>query len=432
MLCNQCSMSLEGGCTTKGVCGKDQDLNALQEALLYGIKGVSAYYHHALEMDYDNPEVGHFLVEVLYSTLTNVNFDKNRFLEYILECGKVHLEAMRLLDQAYVETFGEPEPTRVSTGTEEGHGILVTGHSYRALYELLKQTEDTSINVYTHSEMLPAHSYPELKKFDHLVANWGGSWVPQKREFSEFPGVILGTTNCVLQPKEDYADRIFTVGIAGLEGVPHIEDYDFEPLIEKAKETPKLEKEEGDEILTGFHHTNVLAMKDELIDLIQEGKISHIFVVGGCDAPNPEMKYYEKFVELIPEDAIILTAGCGKFRYNMNDYGTIEGIPRFLDFGQCNNVYSIIEIALALVDELDTDVNSLPVSIVLSWMEQKAIAILYTLLYLGVKGIYVGPKAPEFLTPKVFKTIREEFDLRLISGDPEKDLKKMLSELEGS
>ncbi|WP_240911662.1 hydroxylamine reductase [Thermococcus sp. LS1] len=430
MLCNQCSMSLSGGCTVRGVCGKDPDLNSLQEALLYGIKGTAAYYYHALEVGYDNPEIGHFLAEALYSTLTNVNFDKNRFLGLILENGRIHLEAMKLLDRAYVETFGRPEPVEVPTGTAEGHGILVTGHSYKALYELLRQIEEMGledeIKVYTHAEMFPAHAYPELRKFKSLYGNWGGSWLYQRKEFAEFPGVILGTSNCVQQPTKAYADRIFTVGIAGLEGVPHIEDYNFEPLIKRALETPKMEKIEGGKLLTGFHHTNVLAMKDKLIELIQEGRIRHIFVVGGCDTPHKGMGYYERLTELIPEDAIILSAACGKFRYNARNYGTIDGIPRFLDFGQCNNVYSIIEIAVALASELGTDVNSLPVSIVLSWMEQKAIAILYSLLYLGIKGIYIGPKPPEFLTPAVFEILRKQFDLRLI-GDPEKDLKDMLS-----
>lgn len=430
MLCNQCSMSLTGGCTVQGVCGKDPDLNSLQEALLYGIKGTSAYYYHALEVGYDDPRIGHFLGEALYSTLTNVNFNKNRFLELILENGRVHLEAMKLLDKAYVETYGRPEPTWVPTGSFEGHGILVTGHSYRALYELLSQIEEKGLEdelkVYTHAEMFPAHAYPGLKKFKSLVANWGGSWLYQKKEFAEFSGVILGTSNCVQQPTKVYQDRMFTTGIAGLEGVPHIQDYNFEPLIERALRTPKMKNIGGENLLTGFHHTNVLALKDKLIELINEGKIRHIFVVGGCDTPHKGMGYYEKLTELIPKDTLILSAACGKFRYNARNYGTIDGIPRFLDFGQCNNVYSIIEIAVALASELGMDVNSLPVSIVLSWMEQKAIAILYSLLYLGIKGIYIGPKPPEFLTPGVFEILRKQFDLRL-TGDPEDDLRDMLN-----
>lgn len=285
---------------------------------------------------------------------------------------------------------------------------------------------EDELKVYTHSETFPAHAYPELRKFKALYGNWGGSWLYQKKEFAEFPGVILGTSNCVQQPTKAYQDRIFTTGIAGLEGVPHIEDYNFEPLIKRALETPKMEKRDDGYIVTGFHHTNVLPLMDKLIELINEGKIRHVFVIGGCDVPNPKMSYYEKLTAMVPKDAIILSAACGKFRYNRRDYGEIEGIPRFMDFGQCNNVYSIIQIAGALAKELDVGLNELPVSIVLSWMEQKAIAILYSLLYLGIKGIYIGPKAPEFFTPNVFETLGKKFDLRL-TGDPEADLRDMLS-----
>ncbi|HID42064.1 MAG TPA: hydroxylamine reductase, partial [Pyrodictium sp.] len=309
-------------------------------------------------------------------------------------------------------------------------GILVTGHSYKALYELLKQIREIGledeVKVYTHSEMLPAHSYPKIREFKALYGNWGGSWVYQKREFSEFPGVIVGTTNCVLQPIKQYADRIYTTDIAGLEGVPHIDGYDFEPVIKHVLKTPRMKRTEGGKIVTGFHHTNVLPLLDKVVDLINEGKISHIFVIGGCDVPNPKMSYYERLTQLVPRDSIILTAACGKFRYNRRDYGAIEGIPRFLDFGQCNNVYSIIVIAAEPAKRLGKDLNQLPVSIVLSWMEQKAVAILYTLLYLGIKGIYIGPKPPEFLTPSILEELRKKFDLRLIST-PEEDLPKMLA-----
>ncbi|WP_420917917.1 hydroxylamine reductase [Pyrodictium abyssi] len=430
MKCDQCSMSLAGGCTVAGVCGKDPDLHSLQEALIYGIKGVAAYYYHAYELGYKDEEIGFFLSKALYSTLTNVNFNKGRFLEMILETGKMHLRAMELLDKAYVETFGAPTPVEVPTGTEEGHGILVTGHSYKALYELLKQIKEMGledeVKVYTHSETLPAHSYPKIRAFRALYGNWGGSWVYQKQEFGKFPGVIIGTTNCVLQPLKQYADRIYTTGIAGLEGVPHIDDYNFEPVIKHALKTPRMKRTEGGKIVTGFHHTNVLPLLDKVVDLINEGKIRHIFVIGGCDVPSPKMGYYERLTQLVPRDSIILTAACGKFRYNRRDYGTIEGIPRFMDFGQCNNVYSIIVIAAELAKRLGKDLNQLPVSIVLSWMEQKAVAILYTLLYLGIKGIYIGPKAPEFLTPSVFEELRRRFDLQLIST-PEEDLPKMLA-----
>ncbi len=434
MHCDQCSMSLPGGCRLRGVCGKDPDLNALQEALIYGLKGISAYYYHAVEMGYHDTEIGDFLAEALYTTLTNVNFDKQRFLEYILEAGKMHLRAMELLDKAYVENFGAPQPVRVPTGTVNAHGILVTGHSYKALYELLKQIREQGledeIKVYTHSEMLPAHSYPKLREFKSLYGNYGSSWVPQRVEFARFPGPIVGTSNCVLQPPRSYADRIFTVSVAGLEGVPHIRDYDYTPVIKKALETPKLPEKPGPTIPTGYHHTNVIPLLDKVIELMNEGKIRHIFVIGGCDVPNPKMSYYRRLIEILPKESIVLTAACGKFRYiDLADkLGDIEGIPRMMDFGQCNNVYSIIQVAAALAKKLGVDdLNELPVSIVLSWMEQKAVAILYTLLYLGIRGIYLGPKLPEFLTPNVAKILQEKFDIRLIT-EPEQDLKRMLEE----
>ncbi|UXD21644.1 hydroxylamine reductase [Ignicoccus pacificus DSM 13166] len=429
MRCDQCSMSLTGGCTVRGVCGKDPDLNSLQEALIYGLKGTAAYYYHALEHGYKDPEIDEFMAKALYMTLTNVNFNKEHFINAILENGRIHLKAMELLDKAYVETYGKPQPVEVSTGTEEGHGILVTGHSYKALYELLKQIREMGledqIKVYTHSEMLPAHSYPKFKEFSNLCCNWGGSWVYQRKEFSQFPGPILGTSNCVQEPLPSYEDRMYTVSVAGLEKGKHIEGWNYKELIEHALKTPKLEKKEGPKIVTGFHHTNVLPLMDKIIDLIHEGKIRHVFVIGGCDVPNPKMSYYDKLTEIVPKDSIILSAACAKFRYNMRDYGDIEGIPRFLDFGQCNNVYSIIVLAAELAKRLNKDLNELPVSIVLSWMEQKAVGILYTLLYLGIRGIYIGPVAPQFFTPNVLNQLVKRFDLRLI-GDPEEDLKHML------
>nr|WP_236943450.1 hydroxylamine reductase [Ignicoccus islandicus] len=430
MRCDQCAMSLPGGCTSRGVCGKDPDLNSLQEALIYGLKGTAAYYYHALEHGYKDSEIDEFLAKALYTTLTNVNFNKEHFIQFILEAGKIHLKAMELLDKAYVETYGQPKPTEVPTGTEEGHGILVTGHSYKAIYELLKQIKEkgleNEINVYTHSEMLPAHSYPVLKGFGNLCCNWGGSWVYQLKEFSQFPGPIVGTSNCVQEPLPTYADRMFTVSVAGLENAKHINDFDFSPVIKKALETKKLEKRENGKIVTGFHHTNVLPLMDKVIDLIHEGKIRHVFVIGGCDLPNSKMSYYEELTSLVPKDSIILSAACAKFRYNAKDYGYIEGIPRFMDFGQCNNVYSIIVLAAELSKRLGKDLNQLPVSIVLSWMEQKAVGILYTLLYLGIRGIYIGPVLPQFFTSNIAEEFVKRFDLRLVS-DPKSDLKQMLS-----
>ncbi len=430
MRCEQCAMSLPGGCTSRGVCGKDPDLNSLQEALIYGLKGTAAYYYHALEHGYRDNEIEEFMAKALYATLTNVNFNKEHFFNLILEAGRIHLKAMELLDKAYVETYGYPKPVEVSTGTKEGHGILVTGHSYKAIYELLKQIKERGlegeINVYTHSEMLPAHSYPLLKSFENLCCNWGGSWVYQLKEFSQFPGPIVGTSNCVQEPLPTYADRMYTVSVAGLENAHHIEDFDFSKVIEKALETKRLQEKEGRKIVTGFHHTNVLPLLDKVVDLIHEGKIRHVFVIGGCDLPNPKMSYFDELTSLVPKDSIILSAACAKFRYNAKDYGTIEGIPRFMDFGQCNNVYSIIVLAAELSKRLGKDLNELPVSIVLSWMEQKAIGILYTLLYLGLRGIYIGPVLPQFFTDNVAKEFVKRFDIRLTS-DPREDLTQMLN-----
>ncbi len=431
MRCDQCSMSLPGGCTKLGVCGKDEDLNSLQEALIYGLKGISAYYYHAREMGYEDREVADFLAEALYMTLTNVNFDKKRFIEAILEAGRIHLKTMALLDKAYVEKLGVPRVTKVPLGTDEGRGILVTGHSYRALWELLRQIREMGleeeIRVYTHSEMLPAHSYPVLASYKSLYGNWGGSWVAQRVEFARFPGVIIGTSNCVLQPPRSYADRMFTVSVAGLEGVRHLPGYDFTEAINMALKTPRMKRVDAGHVTTGFHHLNLLDKLDILAELVREGRIRHIFVIGGCDVPNPKMSYYAQLARMAPKDTIILTAACGKFRYNRFDYGEVEGIPRFMDFGQCNNVYSILVAAYELLRRLDVKPDRLPISIVLSWMEQKAVAILYTLLYLGFRRIYLGPKLPEFLTPRITETLAKQYDIRLV-GDPRTDLERMLRE----
>ena len=429
MYCDQCAMGLPGGCTKFGVCGKDPSLQALQEALIYGLKGVAAYYYHAQELGYNDKEIDEFMAKALYTTLTNVNFNKEHFINYILEEGRIMLKTMELLDRAYVETFGQPEPVEVPwDSTDEAHGIIVTGHGYKDLYDLLKQIREmgleNEIRVYTHSEMLPAFSYPKMREFPSLYANLGKSWFDQRQLFSEFPGVILGTSNCVVPPLPKYADRMYTTSVAGLEGVKHVEG-DYTELIKHALKTPKLKKvDSGKKLITGFHHKNL--PYDKIIELINEGKISKIFVVGGCDQPNPKMSYYTKLVQMLPKDTLVLTAGCEKYRINHLDLGTIEGIPRLIDFGQCNNTYSIIMTAAELAKRMGKDLNELPVRLVISWMEQKAVGILYTLLYLGIKGIYLGPVPPRFLKQEHLKWLQEEFDLRLIS-EPEKDLKELLA-----
>ena len=363
--------------------------------------------------------------EALFATLTNVNFDLNRFLGLVLKCGEMNLRIMEVLDKAHTSRFGNPVPTSVSTGMKAGPGIVVTGNDLLDLYELLQQTEGTGVNIYTHGEMLPAHGYPELRKFKHLVGNYGGAWQKQKEEFNQFPGAILSTTNCVLIPRESYRERLFTCGIAGVPGVTHIEGRDFRPLIDKAKSLPPLAEKPGKALTTGFHHTAVLGLADRIIDLVKTGKIRHFFLVGGCDGAKPGRNYYTEFAEKVPQDCLILTLGCGKYRFNDLDLGAIDGIPRLIDMGQCNDAYSAIQVALGLAKAFNCGVNDLPLSIVLSWFEQKAVAILLTLFHLGIKGIRLGPTPPAFITPNVLKVIQDSFDLKLITS-PAEDIKAIL------
>jgi len=332
---------------------------------------------------------------------------------------------MEVLDRAHVERFGSPEPTVVSTGYKPGPAVLITGHDLLDLYELLKQAEPEGVNVYTHGEMLPAHAYPELKKFSNLAGHYGSAWQNQKKEFEEFPGAILGTTNCVLIPKESYKDRMFTCGIADLPGVTHISGRNFKAVIEKAKACPPLPEKEGGKLTTGFHHNFVLSIADKVIGAVKAGKIRHFFLVGGCEGAKPARSYYTEFVQKVPKDCVVLTLGCGKYRFNYLDLGDIDGIPRLLDMGQCNNAYSAIQVAAALAKAFNCSVNDLPLSLVLSWFEQKAVAILFSLLHLGIKNIRIGPTAPAFLTPNVLKVLQDNYNLKLITT-PEQDLKEIL------
>lgn len=427
MFCNQCVQALDGvGCTRAGVCGKSQDVNALQDNLLYALKGISAYAYHAGELGYRDPEIDSFIPEAMYSTLTNVDFDLNRFVDRCLQAGRINLKAMSLLKKAHAETFGEMEPAQVQTGTFAGPGILVTGHNLKALHELLKLSEGTGVNVYTHSEMLPAHGYPKLRAFSHLKGNLGGSWIDQRLLFAQFPGAILGTTNCVLIPLESYRERMFTTGITGLPGVTHIPGYDYTPVVEKALSLPPLEERPGEVVLTtGYADTNILPLADRILAAVKEGKIRRFFLVGGCDAPGKGGDYYREFVKLAPPDTVILTLACGKFRFNDLDLGSIDGIPRLLDLGQCNDAIAAVRLAEALAGALGCGVNDLPLTLVLSWTEQKAVAILMSLFALGVKGIYLGPKPPAWITPNVLRTLQDAFDLRLTTT-PTEDLKAIL------
>ena len=427
MFCYQCEQTAGGsGCTKVGVCGKDADIQSLQDTLLFGLKGVAAYAYHARELGAKDEEVDAFMHEALFETLTNVSFDLNRYLEMVLKCGAMNLRIMEVLDKAHTEKFGNPVPTQVETGTKAGPGILVTGHDLLDLYELLKQTEGKNINIYTHGEMLPAHGYPELKKFKNLAGNYGGAWQEQRKEFNNFSGAVLVTTNCVQIPLPDtYLHRLFTTGIAGVSGATHVERKDFSQLIEKAISLPALPAAPGKKIITGFHHTAILGLAEKIISLVKAGKIRRFFLVGGCDGAKPGRNYYTEFAEKVPKDCLILTLACGKYRFNKLDFGEIEGIPRLIDIGQCNNAYSAIQVALALAEAFNCSVNDLPLSIVLSWFEQKAVAILLTLLHLGIKNIRIGPTPPAFLTPEIFKVIQEKYNLQLITT-PDKDLAEML------
>jgi len=418
MFCDQCEQTAGGtGCAAKvGTCGKNEDIHSLQDTLIYGLKGIAAYAYHAREFEARDEEVDAFMHKALFATLTNVNFDLDSHLDLVLKCGLMNLKVMALLDKVLTENYGNPVPTEVETGTKKGPGILVTGHDLLALHELLRQTEGTGINVYTHGEMLPAHAYPELKKFKHLVGNYGGAWQDQKKEFNEFNGPILVTTNCIITPNSNtYLDRLFTIGIVGLTGATHLSGNDFSPLIQKAKALPPLAEVPGKKITTGFHHTAILGLADKIVAAVKAGKIKRFFLIGGCDGAKPGRNYYTEFAEKVPKDCVILTLACGKYRFNKLDFGSIDGIPRLIDIGQCNNAYSAIQVALALAKVFNCGVNDLPISYVLSWFEQKAVAILLTLLALGIKGIRIGPTPPAFLTKNVLNVLVEKFDLKLIS-----------------
>ncbi len=428
MFCYQCEQTAGGsGCTRVGVCGKNEDIQSLQDILFFGLKGIAAYAFHARELGARDEEVDAFMHEALFKTVTNVSFDINQYLDMVLRCGGINLKTMELLDKAHTQRFGNPVPAEVQTGTRRGPGILVTGHDLLDLYELLKQTEGKGINIYTHSEMLPAHGYPELRKFKHLAGNYGGAWQEQKEEFNAFSGAILATTNCVLIPPDNsYLDRLFTVGITGIPGATHIKGRDFSPLIRRAESLPGLTDAPGKKIMTGFHHTAILGLADKIVSAVKSGKIRHFFLIGGCDGAKPGRNYYTEFAEMVPKDCVILTLACGKYRFNKLDFGDIDGIPRLIDVGQCNNAYSAIEVAIALSKAFNCTVNDLPLSMVLSWFEQKAVAILLTLLYLGIKGIRIGPTPPAFITPNVFKVLQDNYDLKLITT-PQKDLADILN-----
>lgn len=403
---------------------KDADILALEELLTYGLKGTAAYAHHAWVLGYEDSEAYEFFADAL-ATLAKGKSDLNELLTYNMKCGEINFKIMGLLDKANTETYGNPEPTSVRVTPMKGKAILVSGHDLKDLDRLLKQTEGLGINVYTHGEMLPCNAYPSLKKYANLVGNYGGAWQDQLKEFKEFPGAILMTTNCIQNPS-GYLDRIFTSGLVAYEGVRHIDDGIFAPVIEKALSLEGFQEDaEEKRIMIGFGHNAVLNVADKVIDAVKAGKIRHFFLVGGCDGAKSGRNYYTEFAQKIPEDCVILTLACGKYRFNKLEFGDIEGIPRLLDIGQCNDAYSAVQIALALAKAFETDVNSLPLSMILSWYEQKAICILLSLLYLGIKNIRLGPTLPAFITPNVLNVLVEKFNIKPITT-ADADLKAIL------
>lgn len=520
MFCYQCEQTAKGcGCTIAGVCGKQASTANLQDEIILNLKELGVYYHGARLLGVNIPEVNHAIVEGLFSTVTNVNFDDERLkdiirnikrltdvvkssypdeifnveksiekrkeifgedivglqelltyglkgtaayaeharilgkeddevyaffaqalaflakpnptvdelLQYNLKCGEVNLKVMEMLDAANTGTYGNPEPTRVRVTPVKGKAIVVSGHDLKDLEELLKQTEGKGINVYTHGEMLPCNAYPGLKKYKHLVGNYGSAWQDQKKEFAQFPGAILMTTNCIQDPSA-YMDRIFTCGLVAWSGVKHIPDRDFTPVIEAALAAPGF-TEDGEEkyITVGFGHNTVLGVADKVIEAVKSGKIRHFFLIGGCDGAKPGRNYYTEFAQKVPKDCVILTLACGKYRFNKLEFGDIDGIPRLLDMGQCNDAFSAIKVAAALAKAFDTDVNRLPLSMVLSWYEQKAVCILLTLLNLGIKNIRLGPSLPAFVTPNVLNVLVEKFNIMPIST-PHEDLNAILGD----
>lgn len=405
----------------------DPDIRSLHQLLLYGIKGIASYADHAWILGRTNDEIPAFLYKAL-AAMVDSSLSMNDLVEINLECGMINLKTMELLDTAHTERYGHPVPTKVPLGVKKGAAIMISGHDLHDLENLLKQTEGKGITIYTHGEMLPAHGYPELKKYEHLYGNYGGAWQDQKIEFAKFPGAILMTTNCIQEPQGSYKENIFTTGQVAYTGVKHIgNDKDFTPVIERALALGGFEEDKPDkEIMVGFGHNAVLGVADKVIESVKNGDIKHFFLVGGCDGAKSGRNYYTEFAEKAPKDSIILTLACGKFRFNKGEYGDINGIPRLLDVGQCNDAYSAIKIASALADAFGTDVNGLPLSLILSWYEQKAVAILLTLLALGIKNIKLGPSLPAFVSPNVLKLLVENYNIAPVST-VEEDIRESLS-----
>lgn len=410
----------------------DPDVRSLRQTIVYGLKGISAYGHQARELGFFDDQVDNFYVRALEAT-TDDNLTVEDLIRWTMRTGEMSVAVMKKLDEANTTIYKNPYPHNVNVHIQKGPFIIVSGHDLKDLQMILEQTEGKGINIYTHGEMIPCHGYPELKKYSHLVGNFGGAWQDQQKEFDNIPGCILMTTNCLMKPRDSYKDRIFSTSVVGWDGVKHIGKNqdgtkDFSKIIEKALELGGyVEDQEPHEILVGFGHHATLSHAETIVNAVKEGKIRHFFLIGGCDGARPGRNYYTEFAKKVPEDCIILTLACGKYRFNKLDFGEVAGLPRLLDVGQCNDAYSAVKIATALADAFNTDVNGLPLSIILSWYEQKAVADLLALLSLGIKDIYLGPSLPAFLSPNVLQYLVDTFEIRPIST-PEDDLKTCLKQ----
>jgi len=405
--------------------GDDPDILSLKHTVLFGIKGVSAYSDHAQILGQEDDSVYAYVHEGL-AAIQRDDLSLDQWVDMALRCGGAAVKAMELLDRGNTETYGHPVPTQVPLGHKKGKAILVSGHDLQDLEKLLQQTEGTGINIYTHGEMLPTHGYPGLKQYPHFYGHYGSAWQNQTKEFPNFPGAILMTTNCIQRPKNDYQDNIFTSGMVGWPGVAHIADQDFKPLIDRALALPGFgDDSDKGEVTVGFARNAVLGVADKVIEAVKNKDIRHFFLVAGCDGAKPGRNYYTEFVEKVPQDCIVLTLACGKFRFYDKKMGDIGGIPRLLDAGQCNDAYSAVQIANALADAFGVGVNELPLSLIISWYEQKAVCVLLALLHLGIKGIRLGPSLPAFLTPNVLDTLVKNFDIMPI-GTADEDLKAIL------
>ena len=408
-----------------------EDIRSLKSLILFGIRGMAAYAYHAMVLGYTDEDLNRFIGKALFAVGEDWNMEQ--LLPVVMEVGKYNLTCMELLDRANTETFGAPVPTTVPLKVEKGPFIVISGHDLLDLKLLLEQTEGKGINIYTHGEMLPAHAYPQLKKYAHLKGNFGTAWQNQQKEFADIPAPILFTTNCLMPPKASYADRVFTTEVVSYPEIVHIgEEKDFTPVIEKALALGGYREDRaftgingGETVTTGFGHDAVLSVADKVVDAVKSGAIRHFFLVGGCDGARPGRNYYTDFVKQTPPDTVVLTLACGKYRFNDLDLGTIGGLPRLMDIGQCNDAYSAIKIALALADAFGCGVNDLPLSMVLSWYEQKAVCILLTLLYLGIRNIRLGPTLPAFLSHNVLNYLVEQYNIGPITT-PEEDLKALL------